>query len=409
MFQRMGGAAYRKDLTNTIKLCAALNNPQNSFKTIHVAGTNGKGSTCHMLASVLQSAGYKTGLYTSPHLKSFTERIRINGEEIHEQFVVDFVNELEPLIQELKPSFFEITVAMAFQYFAHEHVDIAVIEVGMGGRLDSTNVINPEVSVITSIGVDHAEFLGATLELIAKEKAGIIKKNTPVVISERQVGIESVFKNMATEMNSRLCFGDQYQAIQFDSRYTLYRENEVLFENVKIPLLGNYQTKNIPGVLMTLEILAEKGFTIDPVHIRHGLEKVLEQTRLKGRWQVLSENPLTICDTGHNEDGIKMVVDQLSKIRYKNLHVVMGTVNDKDIDSILKLWPKDATYYFCEAKIPRALDANILFEKAKKIGLTGMAIKDVNAAIARANAAAGPNDLIFIGGSTFVVADIDNL
>lgn len=409
MFQRLGGAAYRKDLINTIKLCEALGNPQNSFKSIHVAGTNGKGSTSHMLASVLQSAGYKTGLYTSPHLKSFTERIRINGEEVREQFVVDFVNTINPLITELNPSFFEITVAMAFQYFEKEKVDIAVIEVGMGGRLDSTNVITPELSVITNIGYDHAEFLGDTLELIAKEKAGIIKKNIPVVISERQLGIEKVFESFAREANSTLYFGDHYKAIQSNHSYSLYRGNEFLFEDVKIPLLGNYQTKNIPGVMMALEILSAKGFTINSNNILHGLENVIAQTNLKGRWQILAEKPLMICDTGHNEDGIKMVVEQLRKTPHKKLYVVMGVVKDKAIEAILKLWPKEAAYYFCEATIPRALDANILHEKAKAIGLKGEVVKDVNAAIAKAKASANSEDLIFIGGSTFVVAEIENL
>ncbi len=409
MFQRLGGAAYRKDLTNTIKLCEALGNPQNSFKSIHVAGTNGKGSTSHMLASVLQSAGYKTGLYTSPHLKSFTERIRIDGEEIREQFVVDFVNAINPLITELNPSFFEITVAMAFQYFAKEKVDVAVIEVGMGGRLDSTNVITPELSVITNIGYDHAEFLGDTLELIAKEKAGIIKKNIPVVVSERQAGIEEVFETVAMETNTKLRFGDHFKAIRSNNSYNLFRGNELLFEDVKIPLLGNYQTRNIPGVMMALEILSANSFTINSHHIRHGLENVIAQTNLKGRWQILAEKPLMICDTGHNEDGIKMVVGQLAKTPHKKLYVVMGVVKDKAIESILKLWPKEATYYFCEANIPRALDANILHEKAQAIGLKGEVIKDVNAAIAKAKAAADVDDLIFIGGSTFVVADIGNL
>ncbi len=409
MFQRLGGAAYRKDLTNTIKLCAALNNPQNSFKTIHVAGTNGKGSTSHMLASVLQSAGYKTGLYTSPHLKSFTERIRINGEEIHEQFVVNFVNQLEPLIQELKPSFFEITVAMAFQYFANEQVDVAVIEVGMGGRLDSTNVITPEVSVITNIGYDHAEFLGDTLELIAIEKAGIIKSSVPVVISERQESLLPVFEKIVQEKNSPLYFGDVYKATRKNNRYTVYHETDIFLDAIDIPLLGNYQLKNIPGVLMVLDALRNHGFEISKNQIRHGLENVIAQTRLKGRWQILSENPWVICDTGHNMEGIQIVVDQLIAMPHQQLHVVMGVVKDKDIDSILKLWPAEAKYYFCEAEIPRALSADILCEKAAAVGLKGIVVKDVKEALAAARANAQPEDLIFIGGSTFVVAEIENL
>ena len=362
-----------------------------------------------MLASVLQSAGYKTGLYTSPHLKSFTERIRINGKEIDEQFVIDFVNQINPQIQELKPSFFEITVAMAFQYFASEQVDIAVIEVGMGGRLDSTNVITPEVSLITNIGYDHAEFLGDTLELIAKEKAGIIKPGVPVIVSERQPALESVFNTIANEKGSPLFFGDVYRAAPGEGGYCIHRREEITFDSIPIPLTGHYQTKNIPGVLMTLEVLINKGFSISRDQLRQGLENVITQTNLKGRWQILKENPLVICDTGHNEDGIRSVVDQLAKTPHQTLHVVMGVVRDKAIDSILRLWPADAKYYFCEANIPRALEATVLQEKARMQGLAGMVIKDVNEALDFACKQADPEDLVFIGGSTFVVAEIENL
>jgi dihydrofolate synthase/folylpolyglutamate synthase len=270
-------------------------------------------------------------------------------------------------------------------------------------------VITPELSVITNIGYDHAEFLGDTLELIAKEKAGIIKRNIPVVISERQNGLEKVFTGVAKELNCTLHFGDTFKADRSEDAYNLYQDNKLLFEDVKIPLLGNYQIRNIPGVMMALKILEANNFNIEPNHIRHGLENVITQTQLKGRWQILSESPMMICDTGHNEDGIRMVVEQLKNIPHQNLHVVRGVVKDKAIESILKLWPTDASYYFCEAKIPRALDANILYEKAQAIGLKGEVVKDVNAAIAKARATADKNDVIFIGGSTFVVADIENL
>jgi len=414
VFQRIGAAAYNKDLGNTIRLMEALDNPQHKFKSIHVAGTNGKGSTAHMLAAVLQSSGYRTGLYTSPHLKSFTERIRIDGVEVQQQFVVDFVNRIQPAIEMIKPSFFEITVAMAFDYFVQQHVDVAVIEVGMGGRLDSTNVIIPEVSVITNIGWDHKEFLGDTLELIAGEKAGIIKPNVPVVISERQSHSEPVFRAAAKQHQAPLhVASDEYSALREGEegsiRFTLLKNGMRVLENLYLPLQGVYQQKNILGVMKTLEVLHERGWNISPESIAEGLRNTVAQTGLKGRWQKLADQPLTICDTGHNEDGIREIVAQLKAQRFANLHMVIGMVKDKDITAVLHLLPKDANYYFCQANLPRALNADVLAMQAKALGLRGEVIPDVNEAIRQAQVKARADDMIFIGGSTFVVAEIDQL
>ena len=373
MFQRVGAAAYKADLVNTIKLCDALNNPQHKFKSIHIAGTNGKGSSSHMIAAILQSAGYKTGLYTSPHLKEFTERIKIDGAEIDQEYVVDFVNRIRPEIEKVQPSFFEITVAMAFDYFALHKVDFAVIETGLGGRLDSTNVIMPLVSLITNIGYDHMELLGDTLPKIATEKAGIIKPGVPVIISERQVEVETVFLTKATELK------------------------------------GDYQRKNITGVLKTIDVLKDQGYKITDQHSKDGIENVIRLTGLKGRWQKLGESPLIICDTGHNAEGLVEVVQQIRSQKYKKLFFVLGMVGDKDISKALKLLPKEAYYIFCRASIPRALDAHILSEKAKVEGLNGEVIPNVNQAIAFAKSKAEKVDFIFIGGSTFVVGEIENL
>lgn len=410
MFQRVGAIAYKKDLTNTLALCEALGNPQLTFKSVHVAGTNGKGSTSHMLASVLQSSGYKTGLYTSPHLKNFTERIKVNGNEVSQEFVIDFVNRIKPEIDRIKPSFFEITVAMAFDYFSKCKVDVAVIEVGLGGRLDSTNVIIPEISVITNIGFDHKDLLGDTLEKIAFEKAGIIKSGIPVVISQRQHEVEHVFKAKAHEINAGFSFAsDEYNASLSIHGVEITRNNAPYISNLQLPLKGNYQTKNLPGVLCACDLLNTKGFTISKQNLIHGLELTVAQTGLKGRWQQLSTNPLIICDTGHNVDGIKLVVNQLAQQSFDKLHIVFGMVKDKDQLEILTLLPTHASYYFCQAKIPRALDANVLSELAQRCGLKGVVIADVNEAIQAAKRAAKQSDLIFIGGSTFVVAEIDEL
>jgi dihydrofolate synthase / folylpolyglutamate synthase len=411
MFQRVGAVAFKKDLTNTIRLCEALGNPQTTFRSIHVAGTNGKGSTSNMLASVLQEAGYRTGLYTSPHLKEFTERIKVNGHDVAPQFVIDFVNKIQPVVAAIQPSFFEITVAMAFDYFARQGVDIAVIEVGLGGRLDSTNVIIPLVSVITNIGWDHKDLLGDTLPKIAAEKAGIIKKHVPVVVSERQPDVETVFLSQAEAMEAKLFFAsDEYQVTTGPSA-TLHVSHygTAVFHDLKLPLAGIYQRKNLPGVLKTVDVLNEQHFSIHPDHVRSGLEKVIDNTNFKGRWQKLHDKPLMICDTGHNIDGIREIVRQLDTLTFSHLHIVLGMVKDKDITEILALLPKRAAYYFCQARIPRAMDATVLAEKAQSAGLRGEVIPDVNEAKRKALKNASQDDLIFIGGSTFVVAEIEEL
>ena len=409
MFQRVGSSAFTKDLTNTIALCEALGNPQHRFKSIHIAGTNGKGSSSHMLASVLQAAGYKTGLYTSPHLKEFTERIRINGQEIDQDFVVDFVERIKPQIDKIRPSFFEITVAMAFDYFVHQHVDVAVIEVGLGGRLDSTNIIMPVLSLITNISWDHMDLLGDTLEKIAAEKAGIIKSEVPVVISERQVEIENVFIQKANAERSPITFAiDQFQVTrEANGLYTIYHNNQHYV--LKLDLMGIYQTKNIAGVLASIDELKKIGFKISDQHVEHGLKDVMSRTGLRGRWQTIGEKPLIICDTGHNEGGMKEIVKQIAETKYHQLHMVLGMVRDKDVSKVLELLPKDAHYYFCEASIPRALPADELRLKAKGFGLNGHAFKNVNEAIQSAKENSTPDDFIFVGGSTFVVAEVENL
>jgi dihydrofolate synthase / folylpolyglutamate synthase len=414
IFQRVGAIAYKADLTNTLLLCEALGNPHRRVKTVHVAGTNGKGSTSHMLASILQTSGYKTGLYTSPHLKSFTERIRINGQEIPEHYVLDFVNRVVPVIEQVQPSFFEITVAMAFDYFASAHVDIAVIEVGLGGRLDSTNVITPELSVITNIGWDHKEILGDTLERIAFEKAGIIKPGVPVVISERQPETQDVFIRRAAEQNAPIFFAaDDYevQPVTKDSEihYKVLYRGDVIFHDLYIPLQGYYQKKNLTGVLKAVEILDQNSWGLTATGLVEGLSNVIHLTGLKGRWQKLGENPFIVCDTGHNIDGMREVVNQIKAQSFQKLHIVFGVVKDKDVQAVLSVLPKDAFYYFCEAKIPRAMDAVQLEMLARSKGLQGTVIKDVNAALTEARRQATKDDMIFIGGSTFVVAELENL
>lgn len=409
MFQRVGSAAYKPDLSNTVKLCEALGNPHQKFKTIHIAGTNGKGSTSHMLAAILQTAGYKTGLYTSPHLKEFTERIRIDGKEINKGFVVDFVERIKPEIEKIKPSFFEITVAMAFDYFAQHTVDIAIIETGMGGRLDSTNVIAPILSIITNISWDHKDLLGDTLQKIASEKAGIIKPNVPVVISENQPEVIEVFELKARETKSKLTIAaDQYAVNRISpGRFDLVSNGKR--QSIELDLLGIYQAKNIKGVLSAVDELNNLGFSITDDQLLSALKNVVTLTGLKGRWQTLSENPLTICDTGHNEAGITEIINQLKETPHNKLHWVIGVVKDKDISTILALLPKDASYYFCEASLPRALPAKELYEKAISIGLKGVIVEDVNAAISVARKNSSADDLILIAGSTFVIAEIENL
>jgi dihydrofolate synthase / folylpolyglutamate synthase len=414
MFQRIGSSAYKKDLSNTIHLCEALGNPHKKFKSIHVAGTNGKGSTSHMLASILQTSGYKTGLYTSPHLKSFTERIRVNGVEVAKDFIVDFVNRIRPLVDELHPSFFEITVAMAFEYFARAKTDIAVIEVGLGGRLDSTNIITPEVSVITNIGWDHKDILGDTLEQIAQEKAGIIKPKVPVIVSERQENIDQIFIRRAAENRSLLYFGsDDFRYVRHERQqkivYDVYYHEDLIFRDLYIPLQGYYQQKNLSGVLKTIEILDHNSWGVTATGVVEGLANVINLTGLKGRWQRLGERPLMVCDTGHNIDGMREVVRQIKAQTFEKLHFIFGVVRDKEVEPILGILPRHAFYYFCEAKIPRAMRAEELAAKATAIGLKGKVVTNVNEAVREARNSASDNDMIFIGGSTFVVAELENL
>ena len=409
MFQRVGAVAYKEDLINTVQLCEALGNPHLKFKSIHIAGTNGKGSSSHMLAAILQTAGYKTGLYTSPHLKEFTERIRINGKEISQEFVINFVERITPAIKRIQPSFFEITVAMAYDYFANERVDIAVIETGLGGRLDSTNVIAPLISLITNISWDHKDILGDTLQKIAFEKAGIIKQGVPVVISERQAEVRKVFESKAQECKSNLLFASElYQVNRIaDGSYEVMKNHQTF--KYELDLLGIYQAKNIKGVLAVADELQKQGFRISSNHITEGLRNTTTLTGLKGRWQKLGENPLMICDTGHNEAGIKEILSQIKEIKFDKLHWVLGMVKDKDVSTILQLLPKDARYYFCQASIPRAMPASELQIIAEAAGLQGVIINDVNMAINEARTNSASSDLILIGGSTFVVAEIENL
>lgn len=412
MFTRIGAAALKKDLYNTIAMCVKLDNPQHKFKSIHVAGTNGKGSTSHMLAAVMQKAGYKTGLYTSPHLKDFRERIRINGKMIPKAFVTDFVKDQKEIIQDIQPSFFEVTVAMAFDYFAKEKVDIAIIEVGLGGRLDSTNIITPELSVITNISLDHTNILGDTLKEIAFEKAGIIKKNIPVVVGEKQVEVQDVFVAKAKLENAPITFAETDLSIQnikkigISLSVDVYKDSRVLYPNLILDLTGSYQLKNIKTVIQAVLILKDKGFKIDDKAIYAALKNVKKLTGLQGRWQTLSEKPLIICDTGHNKAGIIEVLQNIQNTQYQQLHFVIGMVKDKDIAGILALLPKDATYYFSQPNLERAVTAQELANKAKVFNLEGEVYDSIVLALASAKKFATNDDLIFVGGSTFVVAEI---
>ena len=389
MYQRQGAIAFKKDLTNILALSTQLKNPEKKFKTIHVAGTNGKGSTSHMIASVLQEAGYKVGLYTSPHLKDFRERIKINGTVVSEKEVVDFVKTNRPFLEKQKLSFFEMTVGLAFECFAKHQVDIAIIEVGLGGRLDSTNIINPVVSVITNIGLDHTQFLGETLPEIAFEKAGVIKKNTPVVVGEYQQEVFSVFEKQAKINTSKI--------------YVANKNTQALYTT---DLLGNYQKNNVKTALQTIKILQEKKYLINESHIVKGLQKVVQNTQLLGRWQVLQQQPKVICDTAHNKEGLTCVIAQLNQEEHTNLHVVLGVVDDKNLEGILPLFSEKATYYFCKPNIVRGLDAHILQQQCKKHNLKGEVYASVSQAYKKSLKSALPNDLIFVGGSTFVVAEI---
>ena len=412
VFQREGAAAYKANLDNTLALDERLNHPHKNYKTIHIAGTNGKGSVSHTLASVLQKQGYKVGLYTSPHLKDFRERIRVNGQMVEEQYVVDFVAENQPFIQSHQPSFFELTVGLAFKYFESKQVDIAVIEVGLGGRLDSTNIITPILSVITNISFDHKNLLGDTLEKIAFEKGGIIKPNIPVVIGRKECETSKVFEKLAQENRSTIIFTEEmfqtehpFKTITNRQLFNIYSNKQLKYEKLEFDLMGFYQKENIVTILTAIELLKRGGLDISRESIYQGISSVTETTGLMGRWQTLGNNPLIICDTGHNEDGIRQIVEQIHQTPYKNLHMVIGMVNDKEIDDILALLPKEAQYYFTKADIPRSLDEKILQEKANSKGLIGNCYHKVALAIENAKKNAEVNDLIFIGGSTFIVAE----
>ena len=406
VFHRIGAAAYKPGLDNTIKLLNAIENPQQKYKTIHIAGTNGKGSVSHFIAAILQSAGYKVGLYTSPHLVDFGERIRVGGEKIDKQYVVDFVSNRNELFETIQPSFFEATMAMAFQYFADKNVDVAVIEVGLGGRLDSTNIIQPELSVITNISYDHVGFLGDTLEKIAYEKAGIIKNNTPVVIGESLPETKPVFLSKAVSENAPIIFASEKFKIQFASysgnhMYVMINDDEC----IEVGLCGNYQLKNIATVLASVKELRNVGFDISVENLKNGLRNVVALTNLKGRWQILGQQPLIVADTGHNVGGMTEVIQQIKAQKYRELHIVIGMVNDKDVSSVLALLPVDAIYYFTQADIVRALPAIDLEVLAQKFNLNGSVHSTVKEAVEAAIKSASTDDFIFIGGSNFIVGE----
>ena len=415
MFQRIGPAAYKSNLDNTILLDRKYGCPHQKYSTIHVAGTNGKGSVSHILASIFQSAGYKTGLYTSPHLKDFRERIKINGEMISENRIADWTHNFLTNNEKWKiePSFFELTVALTFNYFAEEKIDIAIIETGLGGRLDSTNIILPELSVITNIGLDHTALLGNTLEKIAYEKAGIIKRKTPVVIGTTQPETQNVFSEIAAINEAPVFFADQEFKIPYSTAdlqgkqvFSVERNGENVYPDLKLDLAGKYQIKNVPAVLKAVELMQKKGWDISEKTLYSGFADAASRTGLMGRWQTIGHNPKIICDTGHNADGIKQVVEQINQTPYKNLHIIFGVVNDKDIHEILALLPKNASYYFTKANIPRALNEKELLTCAQQYGLKGDSYVSVSEAFNAAKENAGKTDLIFAGGSTFVVAEI---
>ena len=412
MYSRIGAAAFKEDLTNTIALCKALDNPQTKFKSVHIAGTNGKGSTSHMLAAILQTAGYKTGLYTSPHLKDFRERIKINGEMIAEPFVIDFVSRIKPLITTIEPSFFEITVAMAFDYFVKEQVDIAVIEVGLGGRLDSTNIIMPELSVITNIGWDHMNMLGDSLAAIAFEKAGIIKHSIPVVVGEVLPETKAVFVSRAKDEEAAMIIATDelyvpgWKTDNHALQITVANKKNDERKSYELDLTGIYQTKNILTVLETVKQLKLQGWNIAETDLQKGLMHTKKITGLHGRWEVIHQHPMIVLDVGHNEDGIKQIVEQLEITDHEGLHIVIGLVKDKAIEKVLSLLPKHAAYYFTKAQIPRALPEEQLAAKAKATGLDGLPYADVNTALKAAINHAKKKDLILVCGSVFVVGEV---
>ncbi len=415
MFSRIGAAAYKKDLHNTIALCSALNNPQNNFKSVHIAGTNGKGSTSHMLAAILYKAGYKTGLYTSPHLKDFRERIKVNGKMVDEEFVVNFVEKTKSLTEKIQPSFFELTVAMAFEYFSVQKVDIAIIETGLGGRLDSTNIITPILSIITNIGYDHMNILGNSLKEIAYEKAGIIKTNVPVVIGEFLPETKSVFEKKVAESNATLHFAqEEFNVANISSNNQLLhctatnKENQIA-ESFSLDLNGFYQTKNLSTVLCAASILKKLGFKISNEDEKFALANTKKLTSLHGRWDEINQNPTIVIDVAHNEDGIKQVLTQLHWLKYnfEKIHFIIGMAKDKEVDKVLALLPNQSNYYFTNANNPRALPAEELKYKAKLFKLDGNSYSDVNIAIAQAKKNAANNDIIVICGSIFIAGEVN--
>jgi len=413
LFSRIGAAAYKEDLDNTIRLCDFLGNPHTQFKSVHIAGTNGKGSVSHMLAAIFQSAGYKTGLYTSPHLKDFRERIKVNGEMISQQFIIDFTEKMTPLITEIEPSFFELTVAMAFEYFAEEKIDIAIVETGLGGRLDSTNIISPELSVITNIGMDHMNLLGNTLEKIAGEKAGIIKKGIPVVVGEVLNETLPVFEKKAKEQQSPLIIASQKRQAT-DWRWQKHElivevaeERKTDHEVYHLDLPGIYQRKNVLTVLEACHQLNQKGWKLEQSIIHKALRQVKKLTGLHGRWDIIHLSPLVVLDVAHNEDGMHQLLEQIELTDHHELHLVIGFVKDKEIDNILSLLPKTAHYYFTQATIPRALDAKSLTQTAAAHGLRGKTFNEVNEALEHAKEKAGKNDLVVVCGSVFLVGEVE--
>lgn len=413
MFSRIGAIAFKKDITNTVKLCEALGNPQHQFKSVHIAGTNGKGSTSHMLASIFQTAGYKTGLYTSPHLKDFRERIKIDGEMIGEDFVVKFTERIQTLIDQLEPSFFEITVAMAFEYFASQKVEIAIIEVGLGGRFDSTNIITPELSVITNIGWDHMNMLGDTLQKIAFEKAGIIKSGIPVVIGESLAVTKDVFEAKATKVNAPIYFAQEkryvanWESTIHELTIEIAHHNSDSRETYHLDLPGIYQIKNLLTVLEAAYQLSLKGWKISAPLIEKALPHVKKLTGLHGRWEVVHHNPTVVLDVGHNLDGIKQVTEQLEISTYAHLHIVIGMVKDKEVEKVLNLLPRTASYYFTRAQIPRAMDETVLQQKAAVYNLEGAPYRTVNTALQAALNHADREDMILVCGSVFVVGEVE--
>ncbi|OGX85186.1 dihydrofolate synthase [Hymenobacter lapidarius] len=418
MFQRVGASGYKKGLGNTLVLAEAMGHPERQFRSVHVAGTNGKGSSSHMLSAALQAAGYKVGLYTSPHLQEFTERVRVNGQELTPDYLVAWVARWRPLFEEIQPSFFEMCVALAFSYFAEQRVDVAIVEVGLGGRLDSTNIITPLVSLITNISFDHQALLGNTLVEIAGEKAGIIKPGVPVVISQTQPEVAGVFEREAAAKLAHLVYADQIYQAEFANEpapdtalraVAVTQHGRPYLPNAELGLPGDYQLLNLPGVLATLDELRALGFRLTEAAIRTGLRQVTQLTGLRGRWSIIGQRPTVVCDTAHNAAGLQLVMAQLQRLPHQKLHLVIGAVNDKDVAGMLQLLPLAATYYFCAANIPRALPAGQLAQQAATLDLRGESYASVAAAVAAARAAAQPEDVVFIGGSTFVVAEVEEL